>query len=479
MTRREFLSELYHRLGTKMSREEAEQYLTYYAEMLADRVEEGMTEEEAVAGMEDVDTIAGRILQEWAEESAAPGPEPRPAGEERAAEPPLEEEQPARSPRRKRPGWVIPAAVIAGVLLLAAVGCVIPRMVWREVVTEPAISLGPDGIRVDNGGKSVTIGPDGIQVTEDGETTASISPNGIEVTEDGETIASISPNGVEVTEDGETTFYNGPGDIWGGSGQDAEVGDGYAIDGEYAVSPENIQKIEVDWVSGGVRVEAWDGAEIAFSEASRAALNDDTRLFYETGGGTLSIRYAKGRVRDLKGGKLLVIQVPRALAESLTKLAIGATSADVDLYGVSAGTLEINTTSGDVSVPDGTFSNAELSTTSGEMILAGDAEKVEMFSTSGTLSLSGDAEKVELFSTSGDMNLTGGGALRKAEVSTVSGEMLVTLPEDQGFTLQWDTISGDLDTGSRAVTLNGEEYTYGDGAVDLLFSSVSGGLRLA
>ena len=444
MTRREFLSELYHRLGTKMSREEAEQYLTYYAEMLADRVEEGMTEEEAVAGMEDVDTIAGRILQERAEESAAPGPEPRPAGEERAAEPPREEEQPARSPRRKRPGWVIPAAVIAGVLLLAAVGCAIPRMVWREVVTEPAISLGPDGIRVDNGGKSVTIGPNGIEVTEDGETTAS-----------------ISPNGVEVTEDGETTFYNGPGDIWGGGGQDAEVGDGYAIDGEYAVSPENIQKIEVDWVSGGVRMEAWDGAEIAFSEAARAALNDDTRLFYETGGGTLSIRYAKGRVRDLKGGKLLVIQVPRALAESLTKLAIGATSADVDLQGVSAGTLEINTTSGDVSVPDGTFSKAELSTTSGEMILAGDAEKVEMFSTSG------------------DMNLTGGGALRKAEVSTVSGEMLVTLPEDQGFTLQWDTISGDLDTGSRAVTLNGEEYTYGDGAVDLRFSSVSGGLRLA
>ena len=478
MTRREFLSELYHRLGTKMSREEAEQYLTYYAEMLADRVEEGMTEEEAVAGMEDVDTIAGRILQERAEENAAPGPEPRPAGEEPAAEPPREGEQPAWSPRRKRPGWVIPAAVIAGVLLLAAVGCVIPRMVWREVVTEPAISLGPDGIRVDNGGKSVTIGPDGIQVTEygettasispngievteDSETTASISPNGIEVTEDSETTASISPNGIEVTEDGETTFYNGPGDIWGGSGQDAEVGDGYAIDGEYAVSPENIQKIEVDWVSGGVRVEAWDGAEIAFSEASRAALNDDTRLFYETGGGTLSIRYAKGRVRDLKGGKLLVIQVPRALAESMTKLAIGTTSADVDLYGVSAGTLEINTTSGDVSVPDGTFSNAELSTTSGEMILAGDAEKVEMFSTSG------------------DMNLTGGGALRKAEVSTVSGEMLVTLPEDQGFTLQWDTISGDLDTGSRAVTLNGEEYTYGDGAVDLRFSSVSGGLRLA
>ena len=63
MTRVQYLNELYRRLGG-MSREQAEQHLTYYAEMLADRMEEGMTEEEAVASMEDVDTIAQRILQE-------------------------------------------------------------------------------------------------------------------------------------------------------------------------------------------------------------------------------------------------------------------------------------------------------------------------------------------------------------------------------------------------------------------------------
>ena len=79
MTRREFLNELYRRLG-KMSREEAEQYLTYYAEMLADRMEEGMTEEEAVASMEDVETIAARIRQERAEEGASRNQEPQPLG---------------------------------------------------------------------------------------------------------------------------------------------------------------------------------------------------------------------------------------------------------------------------------------------------------------------------------------------------------------------------------------------------------------
>ena len=63
MTRGDFLNSLYHRLGS-LDREQAEQHLTYYAEMLMDRMEEGMSEEEAVASMEDVETIASRILQD-------------------------------------------------------------------------------------------------------------------------------------------------------------------------------------------------------------------------------------------------------------------------------------------------------------------------------------------------------------------------------------------------------------------------------
>ena len=65
MTRARFLNDLYRLLaGNGMKGEQAEQHLTYYAEMLADRMEEGMAEEQAVASMENVDTIARRILEE-------------------------------------------------------------------------------------------------------------------------------------------------------------------------------------------------------------------------------------------------------------------------------------------------------------------------------------------------------------------------------------------------------------------------------
>ena len=61
MTRAQFLNDLYRRLcGNGMDKDQAEQHLTYYAEMLADRMEEGMSEDEAVGSMEDVETIARR-----------------------------------------------------------------------------------------------------------------------------------------------------------------------------------------------------------------------------------------------------------------------------------------------------------------------------------------------------------------------------------------------------------------------------------
>ena len=50
MTRKQFLNDLYLRL-TALGPERAEQHLTYYAEMLADRMEEGLSEAEAVASM--------------------------------------------------------------------------------------------------------------------------------------------------------------------------------------------------------------------------------------------------------------------------------------------------------------------------------------------------------------------------------------------------------------------------------------------
>lgn len=63
MDRYEFLYELKSKLA-QLPEIEIEKHLSYYEEMIDDRIEDGMTEEEAVASLEDVSVIAERILMD-------------------------------------------------------------------------------------------------------------------------------------------------------------------------------------------------------------------------------------------------------------------------------------------------------------------------------------------------------------------------------------------------------------------------------
>ena len=63
MNKTEFLNELKDGLSG-LPREDVEERLSFYGEMIDDRVEEGMTEEEAVAGIGSVDEIASQIVSE-------------------------------------------------------------------------------------------------------------------------------------------------------------------------------------------------------------------------------------------------------------------------------------------------------------------------------------------------------------------------------------------------------------------------------
>ena len=63
MTKQEFLSELERALG-KLPHAEVEQALAFYDEAISDRIEDGLSEAEALAGLGPVDEIAAQIAAE-------------------------------------------------------------------------------------------------------------------------------------------------------------------------------------------------------------------------------------------------------------------------------------------------------------------------------------------------------------------------------------------------------------------------------
>ena len=63
MSKAEFLEVLRKRLSG-LPREEVEERLAFYNEMIDDRIEDGLTEAEAVAGIGSVDDVARQIMAE-------------------------------------------------------------------------------------------------------------------------------------------------------------------------------------------------------------------------------------------------------------------------------------------------------------------------------------------------------------------------------------------------------------------------------
>jgi len=59
----EFLNALKNKIST-LPQYEIDKFINYYSEILDDKIEDGMTEEEAVAGLEDVTKIAEKIMYE-------------------------------------------------------------------------------------------------------------------------------------------------------------------------------------------------------------------------------------------------------------------------------------------------------------------------------------------------------------------------------------------------------------------------------
>ncbi len=110
MTKQQFLSQLAGKLLTIESAER-EKILTYYAQMLDERIEDGMTEEDAVATMESVDVIAAEILADHV-----------PQAPQTVRTVPVQAEQPKKKMKK---GWIIALSATAGVivtLLLTAAG---------------------------------------------------------------------------------------------------------------------------------------------------------------------------------------------------------------------------------------------------------------------------------------------------------------------------------------------------------------------
>ena len=107
------------------------------------------------------------------------------------------------------------------------------------------------------------------------------------------------------------------------------------------------------------------------------------------------------------------------------------------------------------------------------------ADTVSVSTVSGKVELDGSFRRVTGESTSGEIDLTLRSCPEKLELTTVSGNIELELPEDAGFALDHSTVSGSLSSELRLNWKWNDLYTYGDSdSSEFTVSTTSGDLDI-
>lgn len=269
-----------------------------------------------------------------------------------------------------------------------------------------------------------------------------------------------------------------------------------------------IEKLNIDWVTGAVELCPWEGDQVEIAEycdkplelheMMAVVLKDEEEMSIQ-----FTPKISGWKKINMRKSKRLVVRIPQKFAGEIEKLRVSAVSGGVCVRELSGETMDISSVSGRVtasnlraetlsvhSVSGGILTEnlsaeqLKLSTVSGsvETELSA-AEKGEFSSVSGRIMAHANAEKFKVSTTSGRVELTVDQCPEKASFSSVSGELRLNLPENQGFTADYASMSGSFTTDFPArIEKDGKKKRgrafYGSGETKIEMKTTSGSMKL-
>lgn len=249
------------------------------------------------------------------------------------------------------------------------------------------------------------------------------------------------------------------------------------------ISAEGIRDIEVNWNSGSVNITVYDGDHIILNESSKDSLEENQRMRYLSKNGKLTIQYCAPfrnfRFWDIRvPDKNLEVKIPKELAAPLAKFEINTTSATVQANGVASKELIIDSVSGGATLENFQTDKLITDTVSGDIIANQVVvRELHVSGVSGSLDFHGEAHLVETDCVSGTVQIESYVCPKKASMSSVSGGVSLTIPEDEGFTAQYDSVSGEFSTEFLGTGGKGKFIYKTEDAV-FTFDTVSGDMEI-
>lgn len=158
------------------------------------------------------------------------------------------------------------------------------------------------------------------------------------------------------------------------------------------------------------------------------------------------------------------------------RMGIQVANGDVQCCGVT-GTLKVSTANGDVEL-DGDYGIIQANTACGDIRMVMVATSVEANSASGDISMEGIVGTVKCHTASGDVDLHLEELPGQIAVSSTSGDCRIHIPDREGFTVSYKTLSGDFGTNFDLTGTKGERIYLDGGNTHIAASTVSGDVIL-
>ncbi len=217
--------------------------------------------------------------------------------------------------------------------------------------------------------------------------------------------------------------------------------------GDASLDAKDVHTIKIDWVDGSVKLNAYGGEKLEISESFSGEAENDYIMRYRLKDGVLSIKFCRsGLVFGASEipQKQLTVNVPVALAKELQNIEAITTSAHITISEIGADEIDLESVSGNIVCNHSSAKRLDLETVSGDVDIMGEYGELSFEGVSGNMELNGKVTDIELENVSGDMRLELREAPENLELSAVSGDTVIYIPESSSFGGKYEVVSGDF-----------------------------------
>ncbi|MDP4153829.1 MAG: DUF4097 family beta strand repeat-containing protein [Bacillota bacterium] len=173
------------------------------------------------------------------------------------------------------------------------------------------------------------------------------------------------------------------------------------------------------------------------------------------------------------------ITVPK---DQLQDLKARIASGDVIISNVESKSAVIDTTSASIKVNNINSGDLKIDTTSGDVSGSGiKADSAYYHTVSGDINIKGDMKEIKADGVSSDFDILSSSMPQKTDLSDISGDVKLYLPENDGFDLRYSTVSGDFDSDFALTRTGGDKKgncVYKNGGSVITVKTTSGDINI-